>query len=328
MKNRSNLSRIKSKSCVTGVTRKTRKTKKCTGTAIQSETHVRRSVRLSERQLHLHFSLPDSDDSGDEADEGAAQELFELSNCEENICENSAEISDYDDNMSDCDDTFENVASAKPVSKNCEAVDVGWDNDTQYFDKLEKTFDKNSNVVEDIGPTVINYFESIFDHNILSHIVIETNRYAEQNKSKNWTDVTEVEMKAFLGCLIVMGIHQLPALKHYWSSDPFLRVDAVAKVMTANRFKKIIENLHCNDNETQAPKSDPSHDKLHKVKPLLDLLNQNVRKVYTPSGVVCVDESMIPFKGRNVLKQYMPKKPIKWGYKVWCLCDAYTGQLF
>ncbi|KAJ6647307.1 PiggyBac transposable element-derived protein 4 [Pseudolycoriella hygida] len=34
---------------------------------------------------------------------------------------------------------------------------------------------------------------------------------------------------------------------------------------------------------------------------------------------------MIKFKGRCVLKQYMPMKPIKRGYKVWCLADAVTG---
>lgn len=133
-------------------------------------------------------------------------------------------------------------------------------------------------------------------------------------------------MKAFIGCLIVMGIHQLPALKHYWSSDPFFHFESVASVMTASRYKKIIENLHCNDNETQPPKSDPNYDKLHKVKPLLESLNENVRRIYQPSSIVTVDES-IPFKGRYVLKQYMPKKPVKWGYKVWCLCDSLTGQL-
>ncbi|XP_037042056.1 piggyBac transposable element-derived protein 4-like [Bradysia coprophila] len=159
----------------------------------------------------------------------------------------------------------------------------------------------------------------------MSGIVTETNRYAQQNNSKNWIDVTAEEMKAFIGCLIVMGIHQLPALKHYWSSDPFLHVESVASVMTASRFKKIVENLHCNDNKVQPPKSDPNYDKLHKVKPLLESLNENVRKVYQPSAVVTIDESMIPFKGRYTLKQYMPNKPIKWGYKVWCLCDSYTG---
>lgn len=322
MKVKSKLSR--KKSSATHATHKTKKT--FAETEIKSETHLRRSIRLSERKLHVQFSLPDSDDSENEADEGAAEELLELNNCEnDDMCDYNSDTENYNEEMSDCDDdeTLENVCDESVTGS--QGADIDWSTDTLYLDNLEKTFNKHPNVIGNVGRTEISYFESIFDHQILSHIVTETNRYAKQNNSKNWTDVTEIEMKAFLGCLIVMGIHQLPALKHYWSSDPFLRVDSVAKVMTANRFKKIIENLHCNDNETQAPKSSPNHDKLHKVKPLLDLLNQNVRKVYRPSGVVCVDESMIPFKGRYVLKQYMPKKPVKWGYKVWCLCDSYTG---
>lgn len=294
---------------------------------IQSNgNNLRRSIRISERQLQLHCSLPDSDDSENEADEGAYEELLELSDCEDNVEDDyvGSEYSDDDAVMSD--DTYDDVEQGEATGVISEATG-SWSSDTKYFDELDKTFNKTSHVIGDIGESEINYFESIFDDQIWSNIVNETNRYAKQNNSKNWSDVTVPEIKAFIGCLIAMGIHQLPALKNYWSSDPFLRVDSVASVMTANRFKKIVENLHCNDNETQPPKSDPNYDKLHKVKPLLEFLNENIRKVYKPSGVVTVDESMIPFKGRYVLKQYMPKKPIKWGYKVWCLCDSYTGQL-
>jgi len=49
--------------------------------------------------------------------------------------------------------------------------------------------------------------------------------------------------------------------------------------------------------------------------------------VYKQSGTVAVDESMIAFKGRNSLKQYMPLKPIKRGYKVWNLADSSTGYV-
>ena len=37
---------------------------------------------------------------------------------------------------------------------------------------------------------------------------------------------------------------------------------------------------------------------------------------------------MITFKGRSSLKQYLPLKPIKRGYRVWCICDPVTGYLF
>lgn len=35
-----------------------------------------------------------------------------------------------------------------------------------------------------------------------------------------------------------------------------------------------------------------------------------------------VNEQMVPFKGRSCLRQYNPKKPHKWGYKIWVLCGA------
>jgi len=34
---------------------------------------------------------------------------------------------------------------------------------------------------------------------------------------------------------------------------------------------------------------------------------------------------MIAFKGRSSMKQYMPLKPVKRGYKAWCLSDSTTG---
>ena len=38
-----------------------------------------------------------------------------------------------------------------------------------------------------------------------------------------------------------------------------------------------------------------------------------------------MDEAIIPFKGRSPMKQYMPKKPIKRGFKVWTIADAHNG---
>ena len=37
---------------------------------------------------------------------------------------------------------------------------------------------------------------------------------------------------------------------------------------------------------------------------------------------------MVGLKGRSSLKQYMPLKPTKRGYKVWCLRDSHNGYLY
>ena len=30
---------------------------------------------------------------------------------------------------------------------------------------------------------------------------------------------------------------------------------------------------------------------------------------------------MVAYKGRSPIKQYIPSKPHKWGYKIWCLAS-------
>ena len=47
--------------------------------------------------------------------------------------------------------------------------------------------------------------------------------------------------------------------------------------------------------------------------------------MYDPHCEVAVDEAMIKFQGRSSLKQYIPKKPIKRGIKVWVLGDSRNG---
>ena len=38
-----------------------------------------------------------------------------------------------------------------------------------------------------------------------------------------------------------------------------------------------------------------------------------------------MDEAMVKFKGQSTQKQYMPKKPIKQGFKIWCRCETHNG---
>ena len=59
--------------------------------------------------------------------------------------------------------------------------------------------------------------------------------------------------------------------------------------------------------------------------PSLPLCETNFRLCFGPSQNLSVDEAMIQFDGRLSWKQFMPKKPVKWGLKLWCLCDSDTG---
>ena len=67
------------------------------------------------------------------------------------------------------------------------------------------------------------------------------------------------------------------------------------------------------------------HDRLGKVRPLVDHLSSKFSLLYDPSKDVAVDEAMIKFQGCTALKQYMPMKPIKSGITVWVLGDSTNG---
>ena len=47
-----------------------------------------------------------------------------------------------------------------------------------------------------------------------------------------------------------------------------------------------------------------------------------------PTNEQAIDEHMIKFKGQHSMKQYMPLKPIKRGFKMWCRNELATGYLF
>ena len=119
---------------------------------------------------------------------------------------------------------------------------------------------------------------------------------------------------------MLMGIAQLPEGRDYWSTDGILHNDYVARRFSRNRFEKLSRYLHLSD-----PNAADHTDKLYKVRPQITSFGENFLQNFIPGAQLSVDEAMIQYDGRLGWKQYMPKKPIKWGIKLWCLCDSLTG---
>ena len=118
----------------------------------------------------------------------------------------------------------------------------------------------------------------------------------------------------------------MPRIVDYWSQDFALgEYPAITNTFPRNRFWAILWNLHFNDNSLAVPRGDPNFDKLHKVRPLIDTLTMKFLTLYNPHRENSIDEAMVLYKGQSSLKQFMPKKPIKRGFKVWCRCDSKNG---
>ena len=70
------------------------------------------------------------------------------------------------------------------------------------------------------------------------------------------------------------------------------------------------------DESINIPHGQPGHDKLYKVRPLIESLNTAFRDIYYPTCELSVEERMVGFKDCLCFKQYLPLKPTKWGIKL------------
>ena len=117
--------------------------------------------------------------------------------------------------------------------------------------------------------------------------------HIKYDKALKWTDVTNSDMKKFLGLIILMGQIRKSHWKGYWLTDPLLETPIFPKIMTRRRFEQTMTFLHFNNNlETPLPAN-----RISKVKPLLDYFLPKFQSIYIPQQELSLDEAMIKWRG-------------------------------
>ena len=97
--------------------------------------------------------------------------------------------------------------------------------------------------------------------------------------------------------------------------------------MSWNCFEQLCSQLHFNDNSLAPAQRTPEYDGPYKIKPVLDVICGKSKPLHSLGQNISVDEAMVKFKGRSSLKQYQPMKPIKCGFKIWCIADSTNGYV-
>lgn len=190
------------------------------------------------------------------------------------------------------------------------------------------------------GKKELDFFELFVSERVLDMIVLETNRYTEQQiiieitngtltkeaRLNAWVDTNKTEMRVFIAILLWMGLDSKPSLKDYWRRIPLYK-NEVSKYIPRNRFELLLRMFHLANNEECPP-----GDRLHKVQSLVDLLNENFHHCIVPQESLCIDESMIPFRGRLSFRQYLKGKRHKFGIKLFKIClnggYTYTAKIY
>ena len=177
----------------------------------------------------------------------------------------------------------------------------------------------------------VDVFRLLIDDKVIYHIVCETNKYADQkiakitpkpySRLKKWSPTNSEEIKQFLGLLLWMGLVKLRSLENCWSKKRIYQQAIPTSVLSRNRFQLLLSMIHFSDNATTQ-----DGDRLAKIQPLIDILESNFKNMFCPEKDIVIDETLIPWRGRLIFRQYIPNKAHPYGIKMFKLCsvDGYT----
>ena len=91
--------------------------------------------------------------------------------------------------------------------------------------------------------------------------------------------------------------------------------------MSRVRYESLLKMLHFNNNNMS------SHDPLIKTRPVVTEFRNSFSKSFYPYEYLCIDESLLLYKGRLFFKQYIPSKRSRFGIKSFVICDCKTGYV-
>ena len=186
-----------------------------------------------------------------------------------------------------------------------------------------------------VGPTdaeiktPFQIFCQFFTEYLLQDIITQTNLYADQcretNNKMDWHPITIPELKAWLGLLLAMGIVEKKGrIADYWTKHWLIQTPGFSSTMSSSRFLSILRYLHfVNNRDANIDKNK----KMWKVQPVITYLIRRFQRLYHPRRQIAIDETMIKFKGRLKIKQYIQNKPTKWGIKLFTLAESKTGYI-
>ena len=172
------------------------------------------------------------------------------------------------------------------------------------------------------------FLDDAFFDVLLKYTNAELKRRREATPSVNTNyleDFDLVEIKAAVGLLIIIGVMsgKRESLEQMWSEQngrPKLRA-----TMPLKRFKTFLANARFDDKSTRTVRQQA--DKLAAIRELFDAFVEKSNNLYNPSPFVCVDETLVGFRGRCSFRVYIPSKPARYGIKVWSLCDCGTNYV-
>ena len=171
----------------------------------------------------------------------------------------------------------------------------------------------------------IQFFEAIYRPYEIKSLVKQTNIYRKQKQLFQFEKVTYEEMRCFLGLLLWTSLAQLPSRRAYFKLSKIYQLPHFTSHITRDRFEQLFRMLHLVNNHKIPLTLDSARRFKAKLGKQLKAVCTNSAKLLLPARALSIDEMMVKFYGRSVIRQYIPAKPHKYGVKLWAICCSCCG---
>ena len=169
----------------------------------------------------------------------------------------------------------------------------------------------------------------------LIYIAEETNQYTAQyfdtnpvdslpksSRLREWRDTDAEELKLLFALVVAMGLVVKPDLASYWSVDEILSTPFFGTVMIRNRFQLLFKFLHAAGNSKAKRRGTDGYDPLFRIREINIRYLHRSKSVYVPERDLSLDEATMLWKGNISYGVYNPNKPVKFGKKVYQVCES------
>ena len=129
----------------------------------------------------------------------------------------------------------------------------------------------------DIELEPADHFISMFEKESMGLLTDQSNLYSVQKDPNKPVHISEMEMKRFIGVLIMTDVYSFPEQRFFWTNPT--RVESISSVMGRGRFLEIKKNLHAVDKSAQLHSTVPNYDRAYKIRSLMNTVRENFRKI-------------------------------------------------
>ena len=179
----------------------------------------------------------------------------------------------------------------------------------------------------------VDFFLNLLFKDVLPRLSDYTNTRISKDLFENVTHtqdiekqkaVSEADIKKFLALNLVMAVNKKPSVKLYWSKASVFKQDlfTAPESLSRDRFLFILKYIRFADYDNLG------ENYLAKITPFLQLCNYLCMNTYHPEQELCIDETLMLWKGRLNIRQYIPNKRSKYGVKTYACCESSSGYVW